>query len=88
MQKKLNEDFIEKYSEQFAAKISEDFFASHSHIRGQEILNISPSKQVNFFVIKLLFNNWQQESQRLESPFFNYRSPEVKDALLQFMNVH
>ncbi len=87
MQKKLNEDFIEKYSEQFAAKISEDFYASHEYISGQEILNVSPSKQVNFFVIKLLFNNWQQESQRLESPFFNYGAIEVKEALLQFMNV-
>ena len=87
MQKKLNEDFIEKYSEQFAAKISEDFYASHSHISGQEILNVTPSRQVNFFVIKFLFNNWQQESQRLESPFFNYRAIEVKKALLQFMNV-
>jgi len=87
MQKKLNEDFIEKYSEQFATKISGDFYASHSHISGQEILSITPSKQVNFFIIKLLFNNWQQESQRLESPFFNYSAPEVKEALLQFMNV-
>ncbi|MCP4460229.1 MAG: hypothetical protein GY816_19730 [Cytophagales bacterium] len=87
MQKKLNEDFIEKYSEQFAAKISEEFYASHSHISGQEILNITPSKQVNFFIIKLLFNNWQQESTRLESPFFNYGAIEVKEALLQFMNV-
>lgn len=87
MQKKLNEDFIEKYSEQFAAKISEDFFALDSHIGGSQILNVTPSKQVNFFIIKLLFNNWQQESQRLESPFFNYGAIEVKEALLQFMNV-
>jgi hypothetical protein len=87
MQKKLNEDFIESFSEQFAAKISDDFFAAKSFINGQEILSISPSKQVNFFVIKLLFNNWQQESQRLESPFFDYTAPEVKEAMLQFMNV-
>lgn len=87
MQKELNEDFIEKYSEQFATKISENFYASHSHISGKEILTVSPSKQVNFFIIKLLFNNWQQEFQRLESPFFNYDTIEVKEALLQFMNV-
>jgi len=87
MQKKLNEDFIEEYSEQFAAKISDDFFAGKAFINGQEILNISPSKQVNFFVIKLLFNNWQLESQRLESPFFDYTAPDVKDAMVQFMNV-
>lgn len=87
MQKKLNEDFIEEYSEKFAAKISDDFFATNAFINGQEILNITPSKQVNFFVIKLLFNNWQQESQRLESPFFDYSAPDVKEAMVQFMNV-
>jgi len=87
MQKKLNEDFIEEYSEQFAKLVCDGFFAEHPAINGQEILKVTPSKQVNFFVIKLLFNNWQQESQRLESPFFDYSAPEVKEALLQFMNV-
>ncbi len=87
MQKPLNEDFIEEYSEQFAATVCNTFFASRTHITGQQILSITPSKQVNFFVIKLLFNNWQDESKRLESPFFDYSSNEVKEAMLQFMNV-
>lgn len=87
MQKNLNEDFIEEYSERFAAKISDKFFANNTHISGQEILTLTPSKQVNFFVIKLLFNNWQDESQRLESPFFDYKANEVKEAMIQFMNV-
>ena len=87
MQKKLNEEFIEIYSEQFAVKISDDFYASRSHIGGQEILSVTPSKQVNFFAVKLLFSKWQLESQRLESPFFNYDAIEVREAMLQFMNV-
>jgi hypothetical protein len=87
MQKKLNEEFIEEYSERFASQVSDRFFAGKSHITGAEILTVTPSKQINFFVIKLLFNNWQQESQRLESPFFDYHAPEVREALLQFMNV-
>ena len=83
----LNEDFIEEYSELFAKKVCDDFFSTKSHISGQEILTITPSKQVNFFVIKLLFGNWQDESQRLESPFFDYSASEVKEAMLKFMNV-
>lgn len=87
MQKNLNEDFIEDYSEQFASKVSNEFFKNKTHISGQEILTITPSKQVNFFIIKLLFNNWQEESQRLESPFFDYSANDVKEAMVQFMNV-
>ena len=83
----LNENFIEAYSKQFAVRVSERFFASNDYITGQEILTLTPSKQVNFFIIKLLFNNWQDESRRLESPFFDYTNSEVRDAMVQFMNV-
>lgn len=87
MQNNLNEDFIEEYSELFAKKVSDDFFSSKSHISGQEIVTVTPSKQVNFFIIKLLFGNWQEESQRLKSPFFDYSATDVKEAMVQFMNV-
>ncbi len=88
MQKKLNEGFIDGYSEKFATMISSDFFqGGKSVISGKEILKVTPSKQVNFFVIKLLFRFWQKEIKKLESPFFNYKHAEVKQAMVQFMNV-
>lgn len=88
MQKKLNEDFIDSYCEKFASNVSSDFFKDgKAVITGKEILNITPSKQVNFFVIKLLFRYWQEETKKLESPFFNYKHEEVRQAMIQFMNV-
>jgi hypothetical protein len=88
MQKKLNEDFIDSYCEKFAAKVTADFFKDGIEvITGKEILNVTPSKQVNFFVIKLLFRYWQEETKKLESPFFNYKHDEVRQAMIQFMNV-
>lgn len=88
MQKKLNEDFIDSYCEKFASKVSSDFFKDGTTvITGKEILNVTPSKQVNFFVIKLLFRYWQEETKKLESPFFNYKHDEVRQAMIQFMNV-
>ncbi|MEM9894941.1 MAG: hypothetical protein AAF789_01110, partial [Bacteroidota bacterium] len=88
MQKKLNEDFIDSYCEKFASKISTEFFKEGKEvITGKEILSVSPSKQVNFFVIKLLFRYWQEETKKLESPFFNYKHVEVREAMVQFMNV-
>ncbi len=87
MQIKINEDFLEDYSEQFSKSICKQFFQEKSAISGKEILAATPSRQVNFFVVKLLFSNWQNESQRLESPFFDYDTPEVKKAMIAFMNV-
>lgn len=87
MQRKLNEEFIKQYSRQFSEKITSGFFAEKEHITGKEILNISPSRQVNFFVLKILFGNWQEEMKKLESPYFNYRDPDVRRAMVDFMNI-
>ena len=88
MQRKLNEDFIDSYCEKFASKVSAGFFVGNKKvITGKEILEVTPSKQVNFFVIKLLFRYWQEETKKLESPFFNYKHEEVRQAMIQFMNV-
>ena len=88
MQRKLNEDFIDSYCEKFATKVSAAFFAGKKKvITGKEILEVTPSKQVNFFVVKLLFRYWQEETKKLESPFFNYKHEEVRQAMIQFMNV-
>ncbi|MEQ9468945.1 MAG: hypothetical protein RLN88_16165 [Ekhidna sp.] len=88
MQKKLNEDFIDGYCEKFASKVTAEFFKEGKEvITGKEILKVTPSKQVNFFVIKLLFRYWQEETKKLESPFFNYKHEEVRQAMIQFMNV-
>lgn len=86
MQRKLNDEFIREYSEEFSEKITTEFFADNDRITGKEILNVSPSKQVNFFILKILFRKWQEEMKKLESPFFNYKNPEVRKAMVQFMN--
>ena len=86
MQRKLNDEFIKEYSEEFSEKITSDFFQQNEKISGKQILSLTPSKQVNFFVLKILFRKWQEEMKRLESPFFNYKNTEVRKAMVQFMN--
>lgn len=87
MQRKLNDEFIREYSEEFSEKISQPYFASHQSINGKDILNFTPSRQVNLFVLKILFRKWQEEMKQLESPYFNYKSTEVRKAMVQFMNI-
>ncbi len=88
MQRKLNEDFIDDYCEKFAKKVTLHIFSKGvESINGDEIRKVTPSQQVNFFIIKLLFSHWQKETKKLKSPFFNYKHEEVRQAMIQFMNV-
>ncbi|MFY0605754.1 MAG: hypothetical protein JXR10_03505 [Cyclobacteriaceae bacterium] len=87
MQRKLNDEFIREYSEEFSEKASAPFFEFHDTISGKQILTFTASSQVNFFVLKSLFRKWQDEMKALESPFFDYKNQEVRKAMVQFMNV-
>lgn len=87
MQRKLNEEFIKEYSEQFSEKVTSNFFEDKEEITGREILTITPSKQVNYFILKSLFAKWQEEMKKLESPYFDYKNTEVRRAMVDFMNV-
>ncbi len=87
MEDKINLKAVDKYSEAFAAKISEAYFSSKGKINGSDILNLCQIRQVNLFVLRDLMKTWHQESQKLKSPYFDYETPEVKEALTQFQNV-
>lgn len=87
MESKLNHERIERYSKEYAKKICDQFFQSGAQISGEEILQLTPVKQVNLMVLKNLFQKWNKESAKLQSPYFDYHKSEVKEALSRFMNV-
>jgi hypothetical protein len=86
MDNKLNEQQIGDYSSQVAQKLIHSFFANKDKISGEEILNLCAIKQVNLFVLKGLFQKWNKESEKLESPYFDYNDPEVVAAVERFKN--
>lgn len=82
----LNTNVLRTYAKQFASTTCEQFYARNVTAQGNQLPQLTPSKQVNFFVIWRLFQLWQEETLRLRSPYFNYEASEVKEALTQFMN--
>ncbi len=86
MENKLNYQAIEEYARAFARKESSSFFSKHDRISGEEILALSPLRQVNLFVLRRLYEQWQKEAARLRSPYFNYEHAQVKEAMKQFLN--
>lgn len=83
---KLNQEAKNTYSQSYSAKIVEDFFSKNDSISGQQIISITPVKQVNFFVLKSLFDEWQEEIKKLKSPYFDYKNEEVNQSLKAFIN--
>jgi hypothetical protein len=86
MESKLNHQAIDAYSKALSKQLSQSFFSTSSHISGKEILELSPNKQINLMVLKNLFKKWKKENAKLQSPYFDYHSDEVKKAMKDFMN--
>lgn len=87
MEYKYNQLSIERYSTNLAKHLCDRYFASNQAINGQQLITFSPVKQINLFVIQELLLRWNQEMAHLKSPYFDFENQEVKEALVQFMNV-
>lgn len=84
---KWNASEIQNYSNDFANLICEEFFNDKENILGSEIINLTEIKQLNLFIIKELYNQWQLETNKFRSPYFDFSDLEVQKALEEFMNV-
>ncbi|PRY10631.1 hypothetical protein CLV24_11350 [Pontibacter ummariensis] len=87
MEDKYNQLHLERYSKQLANLLCDRHFATHDTLNGPQLLGFTPIKQVNLFVIKELLLKWHHEMANLRSPYFDYEHEEVKEALVNFMNV-
>jgi hypothetical protein len=87
MEGNINHELITSYSKEVSTKLMNDFFKQSSAIKGQQILQFCEVSQINFFIVKTLFENWKVEFDKLRSPYFDYQSEEVLMAARKFMNV-
>lgn len=87
MEDKYNQLHLDRYSKQLSNLLCDKHFASHDTINGPQLISFTPIKQVNLFIIKELLLKWHHEMANLRSPYFDYEHEEVKEALLNFMNV-
>ncbi len=85
MDEKISLELIALYGDAYSEKVLEGFFSSKDKITGREILSLSNVQQVNLFVVRELFKTWKEETENLKSFYFDYESPEVKEALGNLM---
>lgn len=87
MESNINHQLINSYSKSFAEQLINNFFKKKSSIKGEEILSFSEIKQINYFILKILFEKWKSEFNNLKSPYFDYEGDKVQKAVTSFMNV-
>ncbi|GGF34080.1 hypothetical protein [Echinicola rosea] len=88
MNDKINLIYLENYAHEVSEKICSAYFGTKKYMSGQEIIQLTPSSQVNFMVIKTLFEKWNEEIEKMKAnPYFDYKDIAVSEALKEFMNV-
>jgi hypothetical protein len=87
MSNKFNANALTEYSKSYARRTASDFYQHHSTINGQQILSLTPISQINLFVISSLSDKWQADAEKFRSPYFDFSSADVQEALQNFMNV-
>jgi hypothetical protein len=87
MEYTVNQQNIQKYAERLTTDLCRQFFINKAFISGPEILKFNTDNQLNLLVVKNIYLNWQKETSRLKSIYFDYEDEEVKVALANFMNI-
>jgi hypothetical protein len=89
MQDKYSLAKCEQYGRRLAARLCDQQFASQpdATLDGPAILKFTPVRQLNLLVMRQLLQQWQSETARLRSPYFDFEASAVQDALKQFMNI-
>lgn len=87
MDERLSLKAVDEYSEDFTSKVVAAFFSQKERITGPEILKLCTVQQVNLFIIRELLGVWQNEGQKLHSPYFDYNAAEVKEELARLKNI-
>jgi hypothetical protein len=77
------------YGRRLAARLCDQHFGPQpaATLDGPSVLKFTPIRQLNLLVMRQLLGQWQAETARLRSPYFDFEAAPVQTALTQFMNV-
>ena len=81
MEYTVNQQNIQNYAERLTAELCKQFFVNKAFISGPEILAFNSENQLNLLIVKNIFLNWQKETLKLKSPYFDFEDEGVKLAL-------
>jgi hypothetical protein len=82
----LNISKVNDYTERFSAEVLNTAYATKAKLGGEDLLNLTPIRQINLGVLNQLFDIWKNTASAFRSPYFDFDHEDVKHALEMFMN--
>ena len=78
-----------QYGRRLAVRLCDQHFGTSpsSLLDGPAVLKFTAVRQLNLLVVRQLLGQWQAETTRLRSAYFDFEATPVQAALTQFMNV-
>ena len=78
-----------QYGRRLATRLCNQHFGIEptATLDGPAVLKFTPVRQINLLIINQLLSQWQIETTRLRSPYFDFEAAPVQVALAQFMNI-
>ena len=78
-----------QYGRRLAARLCDQHFGPQhaATLDGPAVLRFTPVRQLNLLVVRQLLGQWQAETARLRSDYFDFEAEPAQAALTQFMNV-
>ena len=86
MSRKLHTAALREYAATFTQRVVTPFFATHEVATGPDLLELTPLRQTNLFLIWQLYDQWKTDAVAFESPYFDFAHQEVRQALEVLMN--
>lgn len=77
---------VHDYAVRLAAVLTSDFFRKQEHVTGHDLVDFTPIKQINLFMVRRLYETWQKEARNIQSPYFDYKAEPVRKAFNQLMS--
>lgn len=87
MSEKVTHENLKKYATEFCAITLAKAYSGKETLNGHELLKLTPVRKINQYLVSRLSAHWNGQLQNFSSPYFDFGSPEVKQALEHFSNV-
>ena len=83
----MEKDNLKNFLEAILKKIKNNSLIKNEHFSGKEILEYTDIYQINLFILKNIFEEWEQNIKKNKSSYFNYDSEEVRYISREYSNI-
>ena len=83
----MKKNNLESFLQSVLEKIKNNSLIKNDNFSGKEILEFTEIYQVNLFILKKIFEEWEQNIEKNKSSYFNYDSEQVVSISREYSNI-